>query len=75
MSTSPTTTPTDPENFRPISRRPGAVRRFLETRENAGVDAVEPTLKTISLLFPDRTLTPEFREVLARGYLRGAASS
>lgn len=42
------------------------------TRENLGVDAVDPTLKTISLLFPDRTLTPKFREVLARGYLRGA---
>ena len=41
-------------------------------RENVGLDRVEPVLKTISLLLPDRTLLPEVREVLAHGYLRGA---
>ena len=42
------------------------------TREQIDLDAVEPVLKTISLLLPDRSLKAEAREVLTQGHLRGA---
>lgn len=42
------------------------------TRERIGPDAVQPVLKTIALVFPDHSLEPQIREVLAQGYLRGA---
>ena len=42
------------------------------TRENIGLDTVETALETISLLFPDRRLKPELREVVPQGHLRGA---
>ena len=42
------------------------------TREGIGAKAFAPVLKTITLVFPDRSLTPEIHTVLTKGYLRGA---